>query len=394
MLFDVIVVGAGFAGSVIAERCARVLGKRVLIIEKRAHIGGNAYDCYDDHGILIHQYGPHIFHTNQKFVIDYLSNFTTWIEYQHRVQALIDGSYVPLPFNLNTIQQLFPQHLAMQYIELLIQRVGFGKRTTILQLRELSSEPLLQQLAEFVYQKVFLNYTLKQWELRPEELNPTVTGRVPVVISYDDRYFADEYQMMPKSGYTAMFHKMLSDQNIHYLLNTDYQDIVKIDFINKKIQLFGQEFSGLLVYTGKIDEFFGYCFGELPYRSLHFAFEHLPQIDSYQKVGTVNYPNDYSYTRITEFKKITQQRHSGTTIVREYPQRYDRHKAGADIPYYPLPQPTNEKLYQQYKNLAATWSNVIFVGRLAEYRYYDMHHVVARALHVFEKEILPKFSNQ
>lgn len=384
-MFDYVVVGAGFAGAVIAERIATQLNEKVLVIEKRNHIGGNAYDYYDENGILVHKYGPHIFHTRSKEVWDYLSQFTDWYLYHHHVLGSIDGKKVPIPFNLNTLYELLPESLAKPLEEKLVNKFGYNVKVPILKLRETDDQDL-KFLADFVYDKVFLNYTTKQWGMKPEELDPTVTGRVPVYISRDNRYFQDAYQGMPKEGYTKIFEKLLFHSNIKLMLNTDYKEVIEIDFKNGNISLFGQEFKGTLIYTGKIDEFFNYEFGELPYRSLRFEFENI-QKEFVQPVGTVNYPNEYQFTRITEFKHLTGQKHSSTTIVKEYPQDYERNVKGKDIPYYPIPRKENLELYARYKERAKQFSNVLFVGRLAEYRYYDMDAVIARALKVFKDKI-------
>ncbi|MGG4406335.1 UDP-galactopyranose mutase [Geobacillus stearothermophilus] len=384
-MFDYVVVGAGFAGAVIAERIATQLNEKVLVIEKRNHIGGNAYDYYDENGILVHKYGPHIFHTRSREVWDYLSQFTDWHLYHHHVLGSIDGKKVPIPFNLNTLHELLPESLARPLEEKLVSKFGYNVKVPILKLRETDDKDL-KFLADFVYEKVFLNYTTKQWGMKPEELDPTVTGRVPVYISRDNRYFQDAYQGMPKEGYTKIFEKLLSHSNIKLMLNTDYKEVIDIDVKNGKISLFGQEFKGIFVYTGKIDEFFNYEFGELPYRSLRFEFENI-QKEFVQPVGTINYPNEYQFTRITEFKHLTGQEHSSTTIVKEYPQGYERNVKGKDIPYYPIPKKENLELYAKYKERARQFPHVFFVGRLAEYRYYDMDAVIARALTVFNNKI-------
>lgn len=385
-MFQYVIVGAGFAGAVLAERIASQLNKKVLLIDKRSHIGGNAFDHYNNDGILIHKYGPHIFHTRSKEVWDYLSQFTEWNLYYHHVLGVIDGLKVPIPFNLNTLHDVFPKTMATKLESALIDHFGCNVKVPILKLRETESEDL-KWLAQYIYEKVFLNYTTKQWGMKPEDLDPTVTGRVPVYISRDNRYFQDPYQGMPKYGYTEMFQKILNHPNIHVLLNTPYQDIIDIDHNSKEIKLFNQLFHGKLIFTGPIDEFFNYELGELPYRSLDFRFETRQQ-DSFQEVGTVNYPNEYDFTRITEFKKLTQQVHANTIIVKEYPQMYDRNDYMKDIPYYPIQKEENLLLNRQYKELAKQWDQVLFVGRLAEYRYYDMDAVVARALSVFKSEIL------
>lgn len=360
--------------------------EKVLVIEKRNHIGGNAYDYYDENGILVHKYGPHIFHTRSREVWDYLSQFTDWHLYHHHVLGSIDGKKVPIPFNLNTLHELLPESFARPLEEKLVSKFGYNVKVPILKLRETDDKDL-KFLADFVYEKVFLNYTTKQWGMKPEELDPTVTGRVPVYISRDNRYFQDAYQGMPKEGYTKIFEKLLSHSNIKLMLNTDYKEVIDIDVKNGKISLFGQEFKGILVYTGKIDEFFNYEFGELPYRSLRFEFENI-QKEFVQPVGTINYPNEYQFTRITEFKHLTGQEHSSTTIVKEYPQGYERNVKGKDIPYYPIPKKENLELYAKYKEWARQFPHVFFVGRLAEYRYYDMDAVIARALTVFKNYIL------
>lgn len=382
-MYKYVIIGAGFAGAVLAERIASQLNEKVLVIEKRNHIGGNAYDCFDKDGILIHKYGPHIFHTRSGEVWDYLSQFTEWNLYHHHVQGMIDGKKVPIPFNLNTLHEVFPETLANKLESILIENFGYNVKIPILKLRESNSEDL-KWLADYIYEKVFLQYTLKQWGMKPEELDPTVTGRVPVYISRDDRYFQNRYQGMPKHGYTQMFQRILDHPNIHLLLNTPYQDILQIDQENLSVILFGHPFTGKVIYTGPIDEFFDYQKGELPYRSLHFDFETVLQ-ESFQETGTVNYPNDYDFTRITEFKKLTSQKHPYSTIVKEFPQNYDRTDTLRNIPYYPIQKKETIELYRQYKELAKCWENISFVGRLAEYRYYDMDAVVARALSTFKE---------
>lgn len=371
MKVDWLIVGAGFTGAVLAERIARISNQKVLLVDKRNHIGGNAYDYYDEHGVLVHQYGPHIFHTNMKKVWDYLSQFTQWHHYQHKVLAFIDGQEVPLPFNFNTLSKLLPRPYAQQLEQQLLDAFEFGDKTPILKLREQSSGDL-KFLADYIYDKVFHNYTKKQWNLLPEELGKNVTGRVPISLNRDDRYFQDPYQGLPKHGYTKMFEQLLNHPNIHVMLNTDYHDI------ENEI-----EFDGL-VYTGLIDTFFDYKFGELPYRSLDFKFFYDEQVQK-QAVATVNYPNDFDYTRITEFKHMTGQKHHGTTWIEEYPQAYVR---GENDPYYPIPKQEYRDLYQKYLAEAEKLDKkVLFAGRLADYQYYNMDQAVARALNLFEKQI-------
>jgi UDP-galactopyranose mutase len=384
-MFDFIIVGAGLSGAVMAERIARVMGRKVLLIERRPHIAGNVYDRFNEQGILIHQYGPHIFHTKLRHVWDYLSQFTEWRFYHHRVLGHIDGRLVPIPFNLNSLHHLLPGGLAGRLEDKLVRTFGYPAKVPILKLRD-SDDDELKRLADYVYEKVFLHYTTKQWGMKPEDLDPSVTGRVPVSVSRDDRYFQDAYQGMPADGYTRMIERMLDHPNIKLLLNTDYREALETDWSTGAIRLFGQPFEGKLIFTGKIDELFDYEYGELPYRSLRFEFETLHQ-SQYQPVGTVNYPNEYDFTRITEFKHLTGQQHPYTAIVREYPQAYEKNTPGRDIPYYPIPRPENQERYKLYLKKAQTFDNLILLGRLAEYTYYDMDACVAKALKVFEQQI-------
>lgn len=377
-MFDAVIIGAGYAGIILAERLASQQNQKVLIIEQRQHIGGNAYDRFDEHGILIHEYGPHIFHTRSKEVWDYLSQFTEWHYYEHRVLAKIDGQEVPIPFNLNSIEQVFPPDLAQCLQKKLVNVFGFNVKVPILKLREQNDEDLIF-LADYIYEKVFLHYTMKQWGIRPEELNSTVTGRVPVYISRDNRYFQDPYQGLPKYGYTEMFKKMLDHPNIHLMLNTKYQDVMKIS--KDGHTLFGQPFEGQIIYTGMIDELFDFQFGELPYRSLRFEYDTF-DVEYKQAVGQLNSPNNYEFTRITEFKHLTGQQHPKTTLAREYPTTYVREE---NTPYYPIIADENLEKYKKYKQLAEELPNVHLVGRLAEYKYYDMDAVVAAALKLYNK---------
>ncbi len=351
----IVIIGAGFAGSVIAERLASA-GHRVLLIDQRPHIGGNAYDEPDAHGVLIHRYGPHIFHTNAQRVVDYLSRFTDWTPYEHRVLASVDGQLLPIPINQDTINRLYNLNLDEAGTQAFLDRVR-EPRDPI----KTSEDVVLNTVGRDLYEKFFRGYTRKQWGLDPSQLSAAVTARIPVRTNRDGRYFNDQFQIMPKDGYTALFQRLLDHPNIRLELNTDFHTIRRQ--INVKT----------IIYTGPIDAYFNDCYGPLPYRSLRFAHQHLPAVPQHQPVAVVNYPNDHAYTRITEFKHLTGQRHPGTSIVHEYPQ------AEGD-PYYPVPCPENEALYQRYKALAAHESNVFFVGRLAQYRYYNMDQVVAAAL--------------
>ena len=378
-MFDYIIVGAGFAGSVLAERIANVLNKKVLIIEKRNHIAGN---CYDERieNILLHKYGPHLFHTDFKKVWNYLSNFTEWDIYNHRVLAFIDGKKVPIPFNFNTLYEVFPNELAKKIEKKLLENYEYNSKVPILELKK-SEDKDLQFLSDYVYEKIFVNYTAKQWNKKPEEIDSEVTARVPVFIGKDDRYFNDKYQAVPKEGYTKLFQNMLNHPNIKIMLNTDFKEVIKIE--SKKISFLNQEFKGKLVFTGMIDELFDYKFGELPYRSVRMKFETIEK-EYYQEVATVNYPNNYNFTRITEFKHIHPIKSNKTVILKEYPQQYIKNK---NTPYYPIFTKENQEKYNKYLEYSKQFKNIILVGRLAEYKYYDMDDIVKRALEVFEKRV-------
>ncbi len=360
-MYDFFIIGCGFAGAVLAERLAKE-GKKILIVDRRNHIAGNAYDFYNKEGILIHKYGPHIFHTNSEEVFRYLSKFTEWRPYEHRVLGSVDGQLVPIPINLTTINKLYGKDLTSdEVVDFLASKADTRKVVLT------SEDVVLNVVGKELYEKFFRGYTKKQWDLDPSELDASVTARVPTRTNADDRYFTDSFQAMPKNGYTEMFQKMLSNENIHIMLNTNYKDIVDI-IPHKK-----------LIYTGPIDGYFDYQFGKLPYRSINFKFETLDQ-EKYQETGTINYPTSNLYTRITEFKHLTGQKHHKTTIVYEYP------TAEGD-PYYPIPRKENQEVYNQYKKLADENPDVYFTGRLGTYKYYNMDQVVAQSLALFRKII-------
>ncbi|HYK55754.1 MAG TPA: UDP-galactopyranose mutase [Flavisolibacter sp.] len=359
-MFDYLIVGAGFAGSVLAERLATQANKKVLIIDKRDHIGGNAYDHFNTDGILIHKYGPHIFHTNSKEVFEYLGQFTEWRPYEHKVLGSVDGQLVPIPINLNTINQLYGLNLNSAEVESF-----FASKAEKVAGVKTSEDVVVSKVGRELYEKFFRGYTRKMWDLDPSELDASVTARVPTRTNRDNRYFTDTYQAMPLHGYTNMFQNMLKHPNIKVMLNTDYKEI--IDIIPHHS----------LIFTGPVDEYFNYCYGKLPYRSLEFKFETIDQ-EVFQPTGTVNYPNEQLYTRITDFKYLTGQKHPKTAIVYEFP------KAEGD-PYYPVPRPENAELYKKYQQLASSMTNTYFVGRLATYKYYNMDQVVAQALTTFKK---------
>lgn len=378
--FDCLVIGAGFAGAVAARELAERGGKRVLLCERRGHVGGNAYDCADPAGVLIHRYGPHIFHTNDRRVFEYLSRFTGWRDYQHRVVASIparDGRMTyPVPFNLTSLETAFGAAEGKRLGDKLISAYGTGQKVTILELRR-NPDPELAALADYVYEHVFVHYTVKQWGQTPEEIDPATTARVPVFLSRDDRYFQDTYQGMPLDGYTSLFRRMLDHPNITLRLNTDAAALLEL-CEDGVIRLEGKPFGGTVIYTGAVDELFGCRFGRLPYRTLDFVFETHP-VDQWQSHGTVNYTVDEPYTRITEFKHLTGQILPGvTTVMKEYSKAYTG--ADGEVPYYAVINPESVALYSRYRTLAEQYPNLHLLGRLAEYQYYNMDAITARAL--------------
>ncbi|AGP32618.1 UDP-galactopyranose mutase [Sorangium cellulosum] len=358
-MFDTLIVGAGFAGSVLAERLASQMNKSVLLCDKRPHIGGNAYDYHDDAGVLIHKYGPHIFHTASPRIFRYLSQFTEWRPYEHRVLAHVDDKLVPFPINVDTVNALYGTNYSPAEVEAFFARVAEPIKHC-----RTSEDAVVSKVGRELYEKFFRNYTRKQWGLDPSELDASVASRVPARTNYDSRYFTDEFQAMPLRGYTRMFENMLDHKKIRILLNTDYRDIMnEVSFKE-------------MIYTGPVDSFFDFRYGKLPYRSLEFKFETHDK-ETVQPGAVVNYPNEHAYTRITEFKYLTGQQHPKTSIVYELP------RAEGD-PYYPVPRPENAELYRKYKALADATPNVHFVGRLATYRYYNMDQVVGQALATFD----------
>jgi UDP-galactopyranose mutase len=358
-VFDYLIVGAGFAGSVMAERLASQHHARVLVIDRRAHIAGNAYDFYDEAGILVHRYGPHIFHTNSRKIFDYLSLFTVWRPYEHRVQASVDGQLVPIPINVDTLNKLYGLNLTCSQVEEFLRSVA-EPRDAI----RTSEDVVVRRVGRALYEKFFRNYTRKQWDLDPSELDASVTARVPVRTSRDDRYFTDVYQAMPLHGYTKMFDQILNHPNIRIMLKADFREVQK-EFSFREV-----------IFTGKVDEYFDYCLGKLPYRSLRFEHQ-THDCGRFQPAAVVNYPNEHAYTRVTEFKYLTGQKHPKTSVVYEYP-------CSEGDPYYPVPQPKNNELYQRYKAMADLTPNVHFIGRLGTYKYYNMDQVVGQALQLFQ----------
>lgn len=359
-MFDYLIVGAGFAGSVIAERLANGAGKKVLVIDKRSHIAGNAYDYYDNNGILVHKYGPHIFHTNSSEIWNYLSRFTEWRPYEHRVQVSVDGLLLPMPINLDTINGLYGLHLSSFECADFFTKIA-EPRAEI----RTSEDVVINKVGKELYEKFFRNYTRKQWGLDPSELDASVISRVPIRTNRDNRYFTDIYQAMPLHGYTRMFENMLDHPNIKVMLNTDYREVENLLPYRE------------IIFTGPIDEFFNYQFGKLPYRSLDFRLE-THNMPVFQPAPVINYPNEHAYTRVTEFKYLTGQMHEKTTVVYEYP-------TDDGDPYYPVPRPENREIYQKYQALAEATAGVHFVGRLATYKYYNMDQVVGQALTLYSK---------
>ncbi|WP_426163966.1 UDP-galactopyranose mutase [Sandarakinorhabdus sp. DWP1-3-1] len=359
-MFDWMIVGAGFAGSVLAERLASQRGDRVLVVDRRNHIGGNAFDRFNEHGLLVHQYGPHIFHTNSERIFDYLSKFTEWRPYEHRVLAQVDGMLVPIPINLDTVNKLYNLNLTSDELP-----DWFAARAEPVDVVKTSRDVVVSVVGVELYEKFFQGYTRKQWGLDPSELDKSITARVPIRTNRDDRYFTDSHQFMPRDGYTRMFEKMLDHPNIAVMTNTDYRTIR--DLVPHRN----------LIYTGPIDEYFDHCHGKLPYRSLQFRHETL-DVEQALPTGTINYPQTEDYTRISEYKHMTGQVHPKTAITYEYP------SAEGD-PYYPILRPENAALYKRYEALAQATPDVWFVGRLATYRYYNMDQVTGQALATFER---------
>ena len=381
--FDALVIGAGFAGSVMARELAERGNKNVLLLEKKSHIGGNMYDEIDEAGILVHRYGPHIFHTNNERAFQYVCRFTPWRDYEHRVQADWYGTYMPVPFNKTSMEIAFGEEKAEKLTQKLIDTFGDERKVTITELRA-QDDPELAEVADFVYNNVFLYYTQKQWGLTPEEVDPSVVARVPVFISRDDRYFQDAYQGLPLNGYTPLFEAMLDHPNITVCLNTDAESVLELDFEStaedaplSAISFGGKPFEGEIIYTGPLDELFLARFGRLPYRSLDFVYETYDE-PHVLPVGTVNFTVTEDYTRITEYKYLTGQEAPNTTIMKEYSKAYT--DPTSEIPYYAILNDENFALYGRYLALTRNLPNFHALGRLAQYKYFNMDAIIVQAL--------------
>jgi UDP-galactopyranose mutase len=378
--FDIIVIGAGFAGAVFARIMADS-GKRILILEKRSHIGGNAY-TYNEDDIIIHKYGPHIFHTNNTKVFDFLTRFSEWYNYEHQVVGYIEKKHVPIPFNFTSIDILFNNSIATNLKSKLTKFFGFNKQITIFELLNHHDQDI-RELGQYVYEKVFINYSVKQWGVPIEKIDVSTINRIPVISGYDNRYFHDLIQIMPKNGFTQVFTEIVQHENITIMLNTNAKEKIQFDLNKKKIFFENNEFKGILFHTGAVDELLDFKYGKLPYRSLDLIFETVNS-EFYQPNSVVNYPNDEKFTRITEFKHFMPsynvKKQNRTIILKEYPQQYDSGKT--QEPYYPIVNETNIKIYNEYFAAFNNLKNIFLCGRLADYKYYNMDTVIERALKI------------
>ena len=377
-MYDVIVVGAGAAGCTAARKLAEE-GKTVLILEKKNHIAGNCYDEKDSYGVLIHVYGPHIFHTSREDVYTFLSRFTDWYAFRHEVVANVHGQYMPVPFNLHTLKAAYGEAKAKELEQKLVAIYGMGTKVPILDLMN-HEDADLQMIGKYVYDNIYVYYTMKQWGKKPEEIDPAVTARVPVHISYDNGYFGDRYQGVPLHGFTKMFENMVAHENITIQLKTEAKEVLSIQ--DHQVHYQGEVFQGNVIFTGPLDEFLNCKYGRLPYRTLDFAFEHYEQ-DDFQGHSVVNYTVDQDYTRITEYKYLTGQKCQGTTISKEYPSAYTGENG--QIPYYSIANEENHALYAKYRDEMEGIANFHVLGRLAEYQYYNIDVMVEKAIELAEK---------
>ncbi len=382
MDYDVLIVGAGFAGSTLAQKFSED-GKKVLVIDKREHIGGNMYEELRNNGVRVHKYGPHIFHTNDKEILDYLKRFSGFYFYEHRVIGYIDENYVPIPFNFKSLELLFDEKECAEIKDKLLKKYENKKKVSILDLLN-DDDQKISKFGEYVYNKVFVNYTAKQWNIPIDQVDKSVINRVPVILGYDDRYFQDTYQFMPKNGYNEIFENMLKNENIDVKLGVDAKEIIKVDTSKNEIIYNGKKFEGKVIYTGPLDQLLDYKYGPLPYRSLTLKFEDRDE-NYYQPTSVVNYPNDNDFTRITEFKYLSNQIvNNKTTILKEYPLTYD-YRNSSHVPYYAIFNEDNLNLYNKYREDVSKITNLYLCGRLAEYKYYNMDAVIRRALDLYEE---------
>ncbi len=360
-----LIVGAGFSGAVLAFLIAEKLNEHVIVIDRRAHIAGNSFDYRDNNNIMIHKYGPHIFHTESEKVWNFLKPFCDFNQYMHKGYAIVDGIGISLPFNINTLYKIFPKTLALRLEEKLLDKFKYNTKVPISEFKNQDDKDL-NFLANYIYEKIFLYYTIKQWGVTPEELDNSVTARVPVLIGRDDRYFQDKYQGIPLEGYTKLIENMLNHPNIEVILNTDFSQI--------------KESFDKIFYTGSVDEYFNYEFGQLPYRSVYFKFEE-KNCEYYQPNSIVNYPCNYDYTRINEYKHFLNDKSDKTVIAKEYSEFFE---AGKNERFYPIPNTNNRNLYNKYLEKAQSINNVYFLGRLGDYVYQNMDKAILRAINLFE----------
>ncbi len=380
----ILILGSGFAGAVAARQLAEKYNRKVLVVEKRSHIGGNMFEAEVENGIRVHKYGPHLFHTNSDMVFEYLKRFGLWKPYTHRVLGKIDGKLVPIPFNFKSMDMLFsikPTNILKNRI---LEEYPNQEKISIMDLMQ-TEDSLISDFGKYVFEKVFVHYTAKQWQQPIEKVDVSVINRIPVVLSYDDRYFSDKHQYIPKDGYNEIFENLLNHPNIKVKLNFNSRKRLQIDYEEHRVYLDGTEWNGPIIYTGAVDELMNYRIGYLPYRSLDLVFEQC-NADFYQPGAVVNYPNEEEFTRITEFKHITGQKLEGkTAILKEYPMNYDPYAKKGNTPYYPIINQKNLDKYHQYKELLKGFSNIYLCGRLAEYKYYNMDQVIERAILLADK---------
>ena len=391
MEYDYIIVGAGITGITAAEQLANVYDKKVLLIDKNDHIGGNCYDYYDESGILVHKYGPHIFHTNNEEVYSYLSLFTTWNVYNHKLVCNINNTVIPVPFNLISIDKTMQEDNQKITTALLTEYI-VNDTLPLDKLKE-SKNPDIQKLVSYVNENIYTPYVKKIYGVDPEKICEVDGVNINITISYDCRYYQDKYQAVPSNGYTSMFENMLSNHNINILLEHDYNDIISIDLENKKVYFNDEEYTGQLIFTGMIDEFFNYCYGKLPYRSIVYMNETVDQIH-FQENASIIYPNDYHFTEITEYKYITGQHARNTTIQFAFPTDYNPKYDETNIPYYPIITEENMELFRKYEKLTEKFPQITFMGRLCNYKHLNMDEAVQNVHDVLFRQLKPEIDEE